>query len=123
MLSLRCVYPGELPRPLPGARLSGSCLSCKTPGSLVALLSPRYKVTPGGTTSLAAASSAALESAPAVTTRVSQSAGAWMLRGWGVLLCTAWGTQLAETSLLPCVLPASACSGGVLDLGLCPLAP
>ena len=28
---LRCVYLGALPRPLPGAQLSGSCLSCEAP--------------------------------------------------------------------------------------------
>ena len=30
MLVLRCVHPGELPRPLPGARLNGSCFTCET---------------------------------------------------------------------------------------------
>ena len=31
MLILRCVHLGELLSPLPGARLSGSCLSCEAP--------------------------------------------------------------------------------------------
>ena len=51
--NFRCVHLGELLSPLPGARLSGSCLSCQDPG---------------GTTTVAPASSPVLESAPAVTT-------------------------------------------------------
>ena len=47
------------------------------------LLSPRYKVTSVGTTTLVAASSPALDSTPAVPITVSQSAGAWMLQGRG----------------------------------------
>ena len=43
---------------------------------------PRHRVTPGGTTPLASASSPALESAPTVTTTVSKSTLAWMLPGW-----------------------------------------
>ena len=31
MLILRCVHVGQLPHPLPGAGLSGSCLSCEAP--------------------------------------------------------------------------------------------
>ena len=31
MLIVMCVYLGELPRPLPGAWLSGICLSCESP--------------------------------------------------------------------------------------------
>ena len=53
----------------------GSCpASCHVHGSVGAvypvrpLLSPKYKVTPGGGTTVVAASSPALESAPAVTT-------------------------------------------------------
>ena len=61
VLFLRNENLGELRRPLPGARQSGSCSSCEVPAH------PRYKVTPGGTT-VAAAGSPALESAPAVAT-------------------------------------------------------
>ena len=81
------------------------------PCSLLAPLHPRHRVTPGRKT-LAAASSPALESAPAVTTTFSQSTLAWMLRGQGVLICTAWGCLEAGESLLSCALPASACPGG-----------
>ena len=77
---LRCVLLGELTRLLPGARLSGSYLSHGAPGGPNP---PRYTVAPEGTTSLVAASSPALESAPAVTTAVFQSKVAWMLQGQG----------------------------------------
>ena len=56
---------GELLCPLPGAGLSGGCL-------------PREA--PGGTTPVAAASSGALDSAPAVTPELSVCR-AWRLRG------------------------------------------
>ncbi|XP_072625071.1 uncharacterized protein [Canis lupus baileyi] len=48
LLIPRCVHLGELLSPLPGAWLSGSCLSCEAPGG----------------TTVAAASSGALDSAP-----------------------------------------------------------
>ena len=50
---------------------------------------------------MAAPSSPALESAPAVTTAVSQSTGAWMLRGWGAPMCTARGAQRQERPCCP----------------------
>ena len=61
MLILRCVYLGSCPA------------FCQVYGSVGVypvspLLSPRYRVTPGGTTTVQAASFAALESAPTVTT-------------------------------------------------------
>ena len=68
VLILRCVHLGEMLCPLPGAGLSGSCLSCEAPCSLAALLCPKHRVTPGGTTTLVAARSPALESAHPVTT-------------------------------------------------------
>ena len=61
---------------------------------------------------MALASSPALESAPAVTTTVSQSTGAWMLRGQRAPICTAQGHPGSGASLLPCVLPASICPEG-----------
>ena len=66
VLFLRHMHLRELPRPLPGTYLSGSCLSIE---ALAPWLSdpPRHSETPGGTT-VVAASSQALESAPAVTT-------------------------------------------------------
>ena len=41
--------PGALPHPPPGTQLSGSCLSCEDPVTWWPL-SPRHRVTPGGTT-------------------------------------------------------------------------
>ena len=99
MLILRCVYLGEPPSLLPDAWLSGSCLSCEAPAPCGPAQS-LDKVTPGGTTTVVAASPPALESAPAVTTTVSQCAGAWMLQGLGALICTAWGCPVAVVSLL-----------------------
>ena len=62
VLILRCVHLGELPSPLPGLQFSGILYPVRP------LLRPRYRVTPGGTTTVAAASCPALESAPTVTT-------------------------------------------------------
>ena len=78
---------------------------------MVAKLIPMHMVTAGGTT-VVASSSLALESAPGVTTLVSQSTGAWMLQGRGSPICTAWGRLAAGASWLSCVLLASACPGG-----------
>ena len=66
VLILRCVHLGALLCPLRGAALSGSWypMMLLFPGSSAP---PWHKVTPGGTTPLAAASCPALESAPAVT--------------------------------------------------------
>ena len=69
MLILRCVLLGELPRPLPGARLSGCCLSSEAPAQSQA------QGTRGGTATLMAASYPALESAPAVTTTAPRPQG------------------------------------------------
>ena len=82
MLNLRCVHLGELPRPLPGAWLNGAVYPVKPlfPGS------PTLSQTQGDTSrnnNSGGARSPALESAPAVTTAVSQSALAWVLRGRG----------------------------------------
>ena len=61
---------------------------------------------------MAVASSSAQESAPAITTTVSQSAEAWMLQGQGELICIAWGRSVAGVPLLSCVLPDSASPKG-----------
>ena len=87
------------------------------------LLSPRPKVTPEGTTTVTAASSPALESAPAVTTAVSQSAGAWMFRGQVALLCTARGRPRQECPCCPVSSLPPPVLWGPPDPGLCPLAP
>ena len=64
---------------------------------------------------MAAASSGALDSAPAVTTELSVCRGR-DAPGAGPLICSAQ----AGASLLSCALPASACPGGRPDPGLCP---
>ena len=64
------------------------------------------------------ASSPALESAPAVTTAVSQSTQAWMFLGQGVLICTAWRCPSQESPRhpVPSLLPPV--PGGPQDPGL-----
>ena len=112
MVILRCEHLGELLSPLPGARLSGSCLSCLSCEATVRLswgcLSCEAL---GGTTTVAADSSPALESAPAVTTAAPSPQVPGCTRGGG-LICTAWGRWAAGASLLSCVFLASACPGG-----------
>ena len=69
MLILRCEHLWELPSLLTGARLSGSCLSCLSREATVRLSGGCLSCeAPEGTTTVAVASSPALESAPAVTT-------------------------------------------------------
>ena len=83
MLILKCVHLGELPHPpLTAGGLIGSCLPREGPVPW-GLLHPRHRVTQGRRTTLAAASSPALESALRVTTAISQSTLASMLRGQG----------------------------------------
>ena len=118
MRTIRCVHLGDLPRPLPGAQLSGSCLSCEAPVPL-APLCPRHRVIRGRTT-LGAAVSPALESAPRssylqlpVRTGLdAPGAGGADLHSLG-----APGVHCPVPSLPPPVL------GGTPDPGLCPLAP
>ena len=88
----------------------------------MALLNPRHKVTPRGTTTVAATSFPTLESAPAVTTTVSQSAGAWMLQGQGLLSCTAQGRPSGR-NILAVLCPPSLClsQGECWILGCVPL--
>ena len=121
MLTLRCVYLEELPHPLQGAWLSGSCLSCGPLFHGIRTLSQAQGDT--RTTTLAGASSPALESAPTVTTVVSQSTLSWMLLGQGALICTAWGCPVAGESLLSCALPASTCPKEHRILGCVPQRP
>ena len=66
---------------------------------------------------MAVASSLALESAPPVTTAVSQSALELMLPGLGALICTAWGCLVAEASLPSCAFRASIWPGERRILG------
>ena len=85
---------GELLSPLPGAGLS-ECLSCLSGEATVRLSGgclPREA--PGGTTTVAAASSPALESAPAVTTELFVSR-TWRLRGWAADLLSSGQEHLA----------------------------
>ena len=69
VLIFRCVHLGELPSPLPGLQFSGILYPVRP------LLRPRYRVTPGGTTTVAAASCPDLESAPTVTTAAPRAHG------------------------------------------------
>ena len=52
--------------------------------------------------------------------RNSQSAGSWMFRGQGPLICRAQCHQEAGVSLLSCALLASACLREAQDFGLYP---
>ena len=122
VLFLRCVDLGELPCALPGAWLSGSCLSCETPVPLRPLPF-QHRVTPGARTTLVAASLPALESTSTVTKTVSQSTQAWMLWGWEAPICRARGHPAAGASSLSSSFPAFACPGGMQDPGLCLPAP
>ena len=113
VLILRCVHLVEMPSPLPGALLHGSCLSCEAPAQSGVK----------GDTSRNNSGSGQLSS-PRVKSRSntgsSQSTGTWMLPGQGhqsVQLGAAAGA-----SLLSCVLPASACPGGCRILGCVPRA-
>ena len=84
---------------------------------------PRHRVTPGGTTILVVARSSALESAPTVTTAVSQSALAWMLPGEGGDDLHSWGTPRQECPRCPGPSRPSPVLGGVQDPGMYPLVP
>ncbi|XP_048963016.1 uncharacterized protein LOC125754597 [Canis lupus dingo] len=106
VLILRCVHLGELPSPLPGARLSGSCLSCEAPAQSQVQGDTRKNNNSGsGQLSSSGVSSSS-------NYRSSHSAGAWMLRGRGVPICTAQGRPTAGASLLSCVLPSLCLSRG-----------
>ena len=116
MLILKCVHLGSCPSP------------CQVQGSmgvaypLRPLLSSRYKVTPGGTTTVAVAGCPALESAPTVTTTALSMQGPGRWEG-GAPICAAWGLPVAGASLLSCALLASTFPEGAPDPGLCPPAP
>ena len=90
MLILRCVHLGELLRTLPGAQLSGSCLSCEAPAQSQVQGDTRRNNKSGG----------GQLSSPRVSFRSnyrsSPSALAWMLRGQGSLICTARVTRWQE---------------------------
>ena len=104
-----CAPEGTAPPPARGRPQWELFILCG-PCSLAALLSSRHKVTPGGTTTVAAASSPALESAPTVTTQFPVCRGL-MLPGRGALTCTARGRPAAGVSSLSWALQASACPG------------
>ena len=111
MLILRCVHLGELPLPLPGAQLSGSCLSCEAPIPC----SPTVSQAQGDTRRKNPTVGSQLPS-PGVSSHrsycSSQSAGAWMLRGWGALICRSQGHSTAGTSSLSWALSGLHLSGG-----------
>lgn len=87
VLILRCVYLGEMPHPLPGARLSGSCLSCEAPAQSQVQGDTRRRNSSGG----GQLPSSGLSSCS--NSRRSQSAEARMLWARGALTCTAWGPR------------------------------
>ena len=123
MLILRCQRLGELLSPRAGAGLSNICLTFLCGEATVRLTGgclPREA--PGVTTTVAAASSRALESAPAVTPELSVYRGL-DAPGAGPLICSARGHLVAGVSLLSWALLASACPGGKPDIGLCPRRP
>ena len=111
MLILRCVHLGALPHPLPGARLSGSCLSCEVPVPWRPLPSQAQ-----GDASRNNHIGAGQLSSPGVSSRsnyrslpVRTGLGA---PGQGALTFTVRGHPEAAASSLCCALPASACLEG-----------
>ena len=105
VLSPRCVHLGELPSPLSGAWLSGSCLSCEAPAQSQVQGNTRRNNSGSGQLSSPGVSSHS-------NYHSSLSAGAWMLQGRGSPICTARGYPVAGVSLRSWALPASACPGG-----------
>ena len=110
---------GELLNPLPDAGLSERCLSCLSGEATVRL---GGGCCPRGRTTVAAASSGALDSAPAVTTELSVCRGL-DAPGAGLLIYSAWGRSVlavlcppgfclswGERRILGCV-PGAMCSG------------
>ena len=123
VLILRCVHLGQLPRPLPGAWLSGSCLSCEAP----VLWQPRPSQAQGDTrrntttgsgqvSSPGVSSCSNYRSLPVSTYLDAPGAG-------GALICTARGHPAPGASSLSCVLPTLPVPGGMQDPGLCPPVP
>ena len=122
MLILRCVHLRELPSPLPGVQLSGSCLSCEAPAQSQVQDDARRNNDSGRGQLFS----------PGVSSHSNyhsfHCAGAWMLPGWEAPICTAQGCPGAGASLLPCVLPAPpvlgeprifGCGPGALGSGAC----
>ena len=110
---------GELLSPLPAARLSERCLNCLSGEATVRLSGGCLPLeAPGGATRVVAASSPALQSAPAVT--------------WELSVCRGLETPgrghssaqlVAGASLLSLALAASTCQRRRPDTGLCPRRP
>ena len=110
---------GELLSPLPHAGLSERCLICLSGEATERLIGGCLSCeAPEGTTTVAAASSPALDSAPAVTKELSVCRGQ-DAPGSGPLICSA----RAGASLWSCGLLASLCAGRRLDPGLYPQCP
>lgn len=86
------------------------------------LLSHRYKVTPGGTTTVAAASSLALGSAPAVTTAASSPQGPGCSTGGGRSFAQFRAGRQQERPCCPVSSRPLPVPGGASDLGLSPSA-
>ena len=117
MLILKCVHLGELPCPLLGAGLSGSCLSCEA----FVPWQPRLSQAQGETRRKNNTGSGQVSS-PGVRScsnyrclpvrRGLDTPGA----GVGALICTTQGCPVARESSLFCALPTSACPRGFAGL-------
>ena len=104
-----CV-PGGDALPPGGCGLSGSSLPCEAPVPWWPHLSRVHSDTRRNNTTGGGQLSSPGVSSPS-NYHSSQSAGAWMLWGWGPPICTARGPPVAGPSSLSCALPASACPG------------
>ena len=117
MLILRCVHLGELFN------------SCQVHGSVGVvypvrpLLSPRYKLTPGGGTTVTGASSPALESAPAVTPTAPSPQGPGCSRGGGCCPAQLGATQWQERLHCPMSSQPPPVPGERQILGCVPQSP
>ena len=129
MLTVKCVHLGELPHPLPGVGLSGSCLSCKAPVTWWPCPSKAHGDTrrnnPTGRGQL---------SSPGMSScnnyHSSQSAGAWIPQGQGasggrgvlaVLCPPGFHLSQAECRILGCfasALESGASVSGIMLPGL-----
>ena len=116
MLILRCVHLEELPHPLPGAGLSGSCLPCETSVTWQCCPSQAQGKT-RRKTPMEVARIPALESAPCTNCH-SLPVFLGFFLGWcGCNDLTACRGQVSGESSLSCALPAFACPRGVQDHG------
>ena len=110
--NFRCVYLGDMPRPLPGAGLSHNCLPCEAsipwwprPSQAQGDTTRNNNTGSGQVSSSVASSQINYHSLPVHTGLDAPGAT-------GVLICIARGRPVAGASSLSCALPASACPRG-----------